>query len=544
MKVNPNAVVRRQEFPDMDSTCYGQFAVRLMPVLLCRQAGVPVIVSRVSAPRTLSLKWQASRAVIAGLCMVLLQAAPAWAASQTELEAAQSVRKAKAELESRQSWIWFDEQGPKVITAQMLTLAQDLGLGQVKGSRESAATLMSKRELDDSYSEIFIEMLGEITRRRGDEVALTTEALRQANVDGRLTLLVEDIVPRHERATRLRRKMWDYRQLTAYVWPSLSETRFRLGQRAPEIAKLRWMLTQLGDLPPKQLSGYRDAIFDPSITAGIKHLQRRHGLPVTGELNEMTRQALNMTPAERINLMRRTLLRWVELPAHLPRSYLWINLPSYRLDVIEGESSVLNMRVIVGKPGTPTPLLTTELTQITVNPSWTPPASIIYGELLPKNSEEPGYLASMGFELRKFAAGESPTLDPDLLSRQQLTQLLREYQLVQRPGGSNALGYLRFSIPNTDAIYLHDTPVKSLFKEEYRALSHGCVRLENAKGLLNYLLSVQASPQASSIQTAMEQASPRHFRLPHPLPVIMTYHTVWVDDAGLLQFRPDVYQLN
>jgi murein L,D-transpeptidase YcbB/YkuD len=445
---------------------------------------------------------------------------------------------------SQRTWLWFGDSGPQDFTVRMLALSQDLGFAPHTFDAMNNESVLSQSESDEHYGEIFIEMFNEISGHKGKDDRLTEEHLRKVSDAGQLAEMVDSIVPHHEQVKLLRTKIRQYQKLTAFIWPLFSNMSLSLGQRSPEVAKLRWMLTQLGDFPVKQSSGYRDAIFDVGLINAIKHFQQRHGLFVTGKLNEKTLLALNVSPSERIEQMRLTIFSWFRLPSDLPWRYVWVNLASSTLDVFEKDVSVLHMRVIVGKPLTPTPQMFTQLTQFTINPTWTPPVSIIFDELLPQNTIEPGYLASRGFELRKFVSGATSVIDVGQLSSQQVISYLSGYKLVQEPGHYNALGKFRFSIPNKEAIYLHDTPVKSLFNGLDRALSHGCVRLENAPGLLQYLMADQVKHHTSAITASLENQRPRHFSLPEPLPVYLIYHTRWIDANGLLQLRPDVYNLD
>jgi murein L,D-transpeptidase YcbB/YkuD len=447
-------------------------------------------------------------------------------------------------IQVQSPFIWLDEQGPKDFTIEMLSLAQDLGIAWSDMDAPNTPDVATMAWLDEKYTQLAVHLFTLIGQYAADNISLTAELVQQKHRAGQLAALVNSVLPRHTQVARLRAKIRQYQKMSTYVWPTMPETQLTLGQKSTEIAKLRWMLIQLNDLEDKQPDHYRNAIFDHSLSTALKHFQQRHDLEPSGELDSQTLQALNVSPIARIAQMQRTLLRWFALPASLPEAYIWINLPSFRLDVIEKESSVLSMKVIVGKPTSPTPQLVTQLTQVTVNPTWTPPTSIIYGELLSQHSSEPGYLASRGFELRKISAGLTSVIELPQLSRQRLTQLLSEYQLVQAAGDHNALGKFRFAIPNSDAIYLHDTPGMPLFSEHDRALSHGCVRLEDASELLNYLLSKNNGLNPAHLRAAIKQDLPRHFYLSDPLAVFLTYHTSWVDTFGLLQLRADIYDLD
>ncbi|MCG9737155.1 L,D-transpeptidase family protein [Shewanella insulae] len=445
---------------------------------------------------------------------------------------------------SEPEFIWFDQRGPKPLTIDMLALAQELGFWQHKGLSTIKEGAQATRDLDDRYSQLFIKMLKTLRLGQGNEALSNVRQLRRAVQTQQLHELLDGMLPEHKQVQLLREQIRRYQQLEIYVWPAISSRQYRLGQRSPEIAKLRWMLSQLGDLSPKPSNAYRDAIYDPAIVSAIKHFQLRHGIPESGQLDSLTRKALQVSPSQRIAHLRQALFRWFALPIQLPQQYLWVNIPAYQLQIMDNETSVLSMRVIVGKPETPTPQMVTTLDLVTLNPTWTPPRSIVYGELLPKHGRTPGYLAAHGFELRKVSQGHSLAIPLANQSSKQIAALLSEYQLVQQPGANNSLGRYRFSIPNNEAIYLHDTPVKKLFMRQERALSHGCVRLEKADLLVNYLLTRHIEQSPAVIKEALAQKSPRYLKLAEPLPVLLTYLTTWIDARGVVQFRPDIYELN
>ncbi|MDF0535662.1 L,D-transpeptidase family protein [Shewanella sp. A32] len=432
-------------------------------------------------------------------------------------------------------FIWFDEYGHiKPHTTRMLALTSDLGFTLSTTTVDAAVA-----SIDETYSQFFLNVLAQLTEVTGKRYPHTQQDLYELKSQELLASIVDNLLPNTPRISELRQIMARYRELGRYAWPTLTSFTFRLGQRTPDIAKLRWMLTQLGDFKPKMADAYRDAIYDPDLGQAVKHFQARHGLEQTGTLDPQTLRELNVSPLQRFKQMQASLWRWSALPAPLPANYVWINLPAYQLHVVENDVDVMTMKIIVGKSATPTPLMSTYLTHFTVNPTWTPPASIINEELLPKNSSDPGYLARQGFQLRSASA---PPLSLAHMSSQQLSKLLNRYQLVQAPGSGNALGKFRFSIPNNSAIYLHDTPVKSLFNRDNRALSHGCIRLQNPEGLLQYIMSKQSEIGVTDLEHSLNRNTPSYFRIVNPIAVFVDYHTTWVDEDGLLQIRQDIYK--
>ncbi|QUN06941.1 L,D-transpeptidase family protein [Shewanella yunxiaonensis] len=482
-----------------------------------------------SLTRFVSAKW------LKGImCLMLICVGTQLSAADITASAVGAGMRVK-KIDSTNEFIWFNQEGViRPYTISMLALMEDLGILPLTPINDAVVA-----NVDKAYTQFFLSGLSLLTNFSGKTYPKSDNELRQLVSQGLLANTVENILPATPQIEKLRQIMAHYRQLCSYVWPTLSSFTFRLGQRTPEIAKLRWMLTQLGDLKSQAADAYRDAIYDPNISQAVKHFQARHGLEQTGTLNSQTVTALNTTPYQRVTQMQVTLWRWLALPTPLPDNYVWINLPAYQLHVVDNNVDVLSMRIIVGNSLTPTPLMSTYLTQFTVNPTWTPPVSIIYDELLPKNRAEPGYLARQGFQLRK------PSATPLSLAHippEQLPALLNQYQLVQEPGPGNALGKFRFSIPNNDAIYLHDTPAKSLFNLNNRALSHGCIRLQNPEGLLQYIMSKQSEIGVTDLEHSLNRNTPSYFRIVNPIAVFVDYHTTWVDEDGLLQIRQDIYK--
>lgn len=358
-----------------------------------------------------------------------------------------------------------------------------------------------------------------------------------------LAQYIENYLPAHDQVIRLRSMIQHYQSFITTDWPTLTVTTHRLGQRHVEIGNLRAMLVQLGDLPAGLDDNYRAAIFDPAIIGGLKQFQQRHGLVATGQLNQATIKELNVTPEQRIRQMQINLWRWFDLPAQLPERYLRVNIPQFQLQLYDAGELAFNMPVIVGRADWPTPRLTTTLTRITIHPTWTPPRSIIRADLLPRHNKQPGFLNRQGFELLQGSATNPIRLKIPDPSQQQLAPLLQRYRLVQAAGPRNALGKFRFSIVNTQAIFLHDTPAKYLFANDSRALSHGCIRLADANRLSQYLFKTDSRLNRIDMDPILRGSATRSFALAKPLPVFITYHTSWVDSAGRLQLRPDIYHL-
>ncbi|QDO83965.1 L,D-transpeptidase family protein [Shewanella psychropiezotolerans] len=441
-----------------------------------------------------------------------------------------------------QQLIWFDSHGLSVNGLSLAQLLEDLGigLGNYLSIEQVDRTKLSKGERDRAYTRACLYLLDRVSKLSLNMNLNLELSFTQAIRKHRLSEFIEQVLPLYDEVSQLRGMIRKYKKLTHKPWPNIGQAEFRLGQSSNKISTLRNLLVDLGDLSVKPELRQRASIYDPDIVLGIKSFQMRHGLEVNGQLDTQTAESLSVKPETRIVQMQLNLWRWFSLPNTLPERFVWINIPGYQLQLLDQGEKLLDMKVIVGKPLTPTPIITSSLTRFTVNPSWTPPWSIVSKELIPLDAKYPGYLNRQKFELRKY--GASSSLDLVDISSSSILNFLSEYQLVQSPGPENALGKYRFSIPNNHSIYLHDTPSKSLFTKRIRALSHGCIRLSDPKGLLDYLM--QADNRAADVERAVRGTLTHYYSIVSPTPVYITYHTSWVDEFGKLQLRPDIYDLD
>ncbi|HTQ83268.1 MAG TPA: L,D-transpeptidase family protein [Pseudolabrys sp.] len=215
--------------------------------------------------------------------------------------------------------------------------------------------------------------------------------------------------------------------------------------------------------------------------------------------------------------------RWRWLPHNLARTYVMVNIPDYTLKVVHEARVVWRTKIVAGKPRTPTPLLSASMDNVLVNPSWYVPQSIIQNELLPRYASDPQIFDRMGLEVKRGADGN--------------------INVVQPPGAANALGRIKFNFPNKYQVYLHDTPEKRLFAADKRAFSHGCMRVENPTKFGEIMLHLGmrgATPSAQQL-AAQFGGDERTYNLTDRPAVYLTYQTAFVDDAGKLQLRDDIY---
>jgi murein L,D-transpeptidase YcbB/YkuD len=270
--------------------------------------------------------------------------------------------------------------------------------------------------------------------------------------------------------------------------------------------------------------------YDETIAAAVRKYQSDNDLKVSGVLDNQTIRAMNSPKRGRtIDLVLANMERWRWLPRELgePKlgnAYVMLNIPDFTLKVMHNGTQAWTTRVVTGKPGKQaTPELSETMKFITVNPTWNVPPSIVYNEYLPALQQDPTVLDRMGLKLVQTRDGG--------------------VHISQPPGAGNALGRIRFNFPNKFLVYQHDTPDKHLFAHDTRAYSHGCMRVQNPDMYAETLLGIAMPNQnytAARIRS-MYGNSEIDLRFPTPIPVHIVYHTAFVDDAGHLQTRKDVY---
>jgi murein L,D-transpeptidase YcbB/YkuD len=307
---------------------------------------------------------------------------------------------------------------------------------------------------------------------------------------------LRSLAPPSPRYARLRDALARYRQIQAKGgWP---------------------MVSAASKDNPAALQARLAASGDPSLEA----FQKRHGLEPTGKLNEDTLAELNVPVAERIRQIELNMERWRWLPSSLGDRYIYVNVPEYRMELVDHGKKAIDMAVVVGKQQSQTPVFSDRMTYLELNPEWNVPNNIAENEILPKLASDPGYLASHNMEMVETEG---------------------KPRIRQLPGPDNPLGQVKFMFPNEYDVYLHDTPADHLFSRTERDFSHGCIRLERPVQLAEYLLKDDPNWQGGRIREAILSGEQKSVKLAAPIPVHILYFTAWVEDDGTLQFRDDIY---
>jgi L,D-transpeptidase YcbB len=271
-------------------------------------------------------------------------------------------------------------------------------------------------------------------------------------------------------------------------------------------------------------SGATHGTYDKPLAEGVKKFQEQHDLAATGTLTAATVEALNGRQPDRVtDIILANMERWRWMPHRFPATYVLVNLPDFTLRVMSGGKQVWTTRIVIGKPEMPTPIMTADMKYITVNPTWNVPPSIVNHEYLPALAQDPTVLERMGLRVDRNADGS--------------------IHIWQPPGERNALGRIRFNFPNKFLVYQHDTPDKYMFANDKRAFSHGCMRVQDPVHYAEVLLSLVRPGDGYTEDRIRKMfgSAEVDIQFPNFIPVNLTYQTAFVDDAGKLQIRDDVY---
>ena len=281
------------------------------------------------------------------------------------------------------------------------------------------------------------------------------------------------------------------------------------------------------------------------LKTAVKKFQHLKGIKQDGIINSSLVKFLNLTDAERFKRIAITLDRYKQLPDTMPQKYIWVNLPSYYLQVWDHDSLVINSKIICGKPATRTPLLNSYITDMVIYPTWTVPNSIIVKQYLPKLKNNPDYLTGIGLHLENE---KGDIINGGDVNWSKYSKGI-PYKVMQGSGDNNALGILKFNFNNSYAVYLHDTNQRYLFKNTARALSHGCVRVQEWDKLAYYIarndsMNLKAGDKlrytTDSIQTWLANKEYRRIGVKNRVSLFIRYFTVEVKN-GKIKFYDDIY---
>jgi murein L,D-transpeptidase YcbB/YkuD len=346
-----------------------------------------------------------------------------------------------------------------------------------------------------------------LSHKDADLIPVLQAALNSREIQN----VLENLAPRFDGYNLLQKQLKLYRELTLKrEWPAFDKPMDLATADPEQLELLRRLLEKTGDLTKEM------KLFD-----AIARFQWRHGLNADGVVGEQTLAALKITPAKRLTQIKLNLERMRWLPHPLPERYVIVNVPGFELKIYDQQNWTRTMRVVVGKKDWLTPtFLSSGINQVILNPYWHVPPNIAKQDIYPRLQKEPDYLKRLGIQAISDPNGN--------------------VQLRQSPGDKNLLGRIKFSFPNHSSAYLHDSPEKGLFDSVLLSFSHGCIRVEDAIGLAEWILKKQGWTE-SRLQQAINSNKTQTLSVSHPIPLYIIYLTAWVEPDGKLQFRDDIY---
>lgn len=318
-------------------------------------------------------------------------------------------------------------------------------------------------------------------------------------------------------------------------WPMVpGDKKLSLGLKDPNVVILRQRLIVTGDLA--EGSG-NSQTFDSYVDAGLRRFQARHGLPADGVAGQSTVNMMNVPASVRLGQLQTNLVRLRSMSGFLGERYVMINIPAAAIEVVEGGRVVSRHTAVVGKVDRPTPVLATKIYRVSFNPNWTVPASIIRKDLIPLMQKSPDYLTSKHIRIYDSAGVEVPPTSIDWHS----DQATKGYLFRQDPGDFNSLGTVRISFHNDEQVYMHDTPQKDIFGREQRFDSSGCIRVQNIRQVIGWLLRDTPEFPRERIDQIFKSGEQVNVNPKPEIPLYLQYISAWAMADGVTHFRDDIY---
>jgi L,D-transpeptidase YcbB len=317
-------------------------------------------------------------------------------------------------------------------------------------------------------------------------------------------------------------------------WPTVPPVDvLRVGNRHPSVVDLRARLSASGDLDP---SAVGNDIYDSYVEAAVRRFQARHGLTIDGILRGATLAAMNVPATTRRDQLKVNVARLKSLTTNLGPRYVVANIPAARVEAIENDVAVSRHTAVAGKPDRASPDINSKIVEINFNPYWTVPASIVRKDLIPRMQDEPDYLTKNHIRIYDAKNNEQPPSQIDWYSTEAVN-----YKFKQDAGNFNSLGSIRINFPSPHGVYMHDTPAKNLFGEDFRFASSGCMRVQNVRELVYWILQETPGWSRAEIDEVIQSGERKDAKVAKPVPLYWVYVTAWATPDGVVQFRDDIY---
>lgn len=442
--------------------------------------------------------------------------------------------------------IWVGPEGANERGQQLLARLSDAEIDALDPGRYGLNEIRHPLTVGDAqglvsaelyFSRALMRYAADLQGEGEDDVMILAAAGSASDIGS----FLDSLIPRDAAYRRLRAAMRLYHGIADEGgWRTIPDgPTLRRGVTDGRILLLRQRLGATGDLAAVEARTDSE-LFDEAVEAALRRFQLRHGLKEDGIAGVRTLQSLNVPVEDRIAQIADNLERRRNASTEIGEQALVVNIAAQEMVLIDGGAEVLRSRTIIGQTGWETPLLSSEIRAIEINPTWTVPRKIALEEILPlARKAGPEYFDRHGYRLFDARMQE---LDVTAIEWEKIGDDYMPYVLRQDAGGGNALGRVKFLFPNEQDVYLHDTPGRSLFKRTARTLSHGCVRVEKADELAVLLLQTRAGWSKADYRKALRSGRTIRVMLRDPLPLHIVSVTVWVEENGTVQFRDDPYR--
>jgi murein L,D-transpeptidase YcbB/YkuD len=317
-------------------------------------------------------------------------------------------------------------------------------------------------------------------------------------------------------------------------WQQVGGTgRLRIGAQSQAVVALRQRLAITGDMPNPG-NGVPD-VFDSFVDVAVRKFQIRHGLKATGVVDKATRDIMNVPADMRLRQLETNLVRVRSMSGFLGDRYIFVNIPAAELEAVENGRVVARHTAVVGKIDRQTPIFSSKVSDINFNPYWTVPVSIIRKDLIPKMNEDPTYFERL--KIRIFNNGQE--IHPSQINWQ--SDELTRYTVRQDPGPMNAMSAVKINFPNVHSVYMHDTPFKNMFGDNARFHSSGCMRIQNVRELVTWILRDTPDWGREQVDFMFQNVQRVDAKVKNPPGVYTNYVTAWATPNGVVHFRDDIY---
>jgi len=366
--------------------------------------------------------------------------------------------------------------------------------------------------------------------------------LKNILIYGELNKYFDDVIPKTRLYRDLNKKFNEYRDIAlSGQWPKIPPSaKIKIGQNNNSIPYIKKRLSLSGDLKGCEVDN--SVLYDQCLFNAVKRFQKRNGQIADGVIGKTTGRLLSQSVGQLLTRMKLNLDRIKMMKRHDKGEHILINIPAFKLYFYNGDKVVNSMKVITGAKKHPTPIFSGNVETVVINPYWNVPTSIIQKEMIPKLLRNKNAMKRRGIEVRDGWGSNAKKISPSSIDwKKYRSSKSVPYRFAQLPGNRNALGRIKFLFPNKFSVYMHDTPQKHLFKRHIRAFSHGCIRLQNPKGLFKTFCTFDKRLDYTKGKKILKTKKQTYLNLGVKVPVDVVYLTTWVNANGILQFRNDIY---